>query len=350
MDDSIPITAAQLRAHPEYFRTYEHLVAMEMAGRSLDEAYELYFSRLLKPNPAKLFRDGVGEPQPDLLGTDQRDALARSAAPRLLSLRKGAVVLDVGAGNGQTTALALHGRQELLALIPLDPLESYLERYLVRMKALAAPVSVPRLIDAGIDETVRAHATGTAPFQERLDAILSFHSIYFSQDLPAFLHFGLDRLVTGGLLIVAFAEDRGGFVGSAARDFLEEVGLNPSGDERADGGPLARFFGLGDARPLPQAVEAGLRLRLDREDFEVAEVERQASRIYGHDPGDLIAAALLGDTEHLGHSRVADLIAYLARRLEEAPEDFDLRLTLAGPRTNMLSVAQPQTYIVLEKR
>ncbi len=350
MDESVQISAAQLREHAEYFGTYRHLVTLEMAGRPLDEAYELFFSRLLKPNPSKLFHAAAAATEPLLLGTDQRDSLARSSAPRLLALRPGAVVLDIGAGDGLTTALALMDREDALTLIPLDPLDAYLDQYANRMRALPGQISVSRCINAGIDEMLQAHSPATAGLDERLDAVLSYHSLYFAQDLHAFLHFTLERLLTGGSLIVAFAEDRGGFVGSTARDFLEEVGLKPDGDERAEGGPLARFFGLGDEPPSTAEVEGHLRQTLARDDFQVVEVERQATRVYGHDPGDLVAAALLGDVEHLGHSRVAEMLGYLSRRLKEAPESFDLRLTLTGPRTNMLSVAQPQTLIVLEKR
>ena len=349
MSRSRPLTKAALGAQAHEFRSFERLLELELDGLALDPQYELLFSRLVKPDPFRLF--GVEAPGelPFMLGTDQRDYLVPLLARELARLGPEAHVLDVGAGDGLTTASALEGRREPLALLPLDPAEGALERYRDRFDSSLPQIAIPRLLVGGIDGLVSALPGSELALTEPLDAVLAIHTLYFSEDLPTFLRFAHDRLVPGGRMVITFAVAGGLFTGRLARDYWQSH-PDPGPATRHDGASIDRLFGLLDESAGPAHCEAALVDHLGDDLFSVVELVRQPTRIFGHDLGDLIAAAFVTG---LGSEEPAELrrqIQYVSRRIQEEPETFDLRLMLDGPRARMLSIAQPQTFLVLERR
>jgi hypothetical protein len=75
-------------------------------------------------------------------------------------------------------------------------------------------------------------------------------------------------------------------------------------------------------------------------------VQRQLSRLYGHNLVDLIALssiAVLAGVEDLGKFEAA------AALLRDKPEAVDLRIEDAGPRKGMWSVTQPQWIAVFRR-
>jgi hypothetical protein len=75
-------------------------------------------------------------------------------------------------------------------------------------------------------------------------------------------------------------------------------------------------------------------------------VQRQPSRLYGHNLADLIALssiAVLAGVEGLSKFEAA------AALLRHMPEAVDLRIEDDGPRLGMWSVTQPQWVAVLHR-
>ena len=347
MTDSFPLTAAALRKHASDFHVYEQQLALELGGLSGLQINELTFARLTKPDPLRLFGLDCGEGVL-MLGTDQRDMLVPKLAETLMVLPSGGYVLDIGSGNGQTTSYALEKRSEPLCLVPVDPMEDSLQGYQDLFHAGHPKISVPRVIASGIDELIEAQIKDPSTLPESFDAVISAHSIYFSCNAPRFLSFALDRLRPGGKLLLVFAEGLGRFTGAMTLGYLDKYGLDPEGKERRSQTALDHMIGLANGTPSPSDCQASLQKALARNDFRVAEVLRQPTRIYGHDLGDMIAFAFINKLPMIDQNLTRQ-IAYVSKRLQESPDVFDLRVHVSGPRARMFSVAQPQLFVALEK-
>ncbi len=353
MAQSVPISRADLAQQASILGNYERLLTLELGGRSTDEIYELVFSRLSKPDPFRLFGLGLGAEVPFMLGTDQRDHIVPRLAECLMPLRPGGIVLDVGSGDGQTTAYALEGRLQPLAFLPLDPAGGAIQRYRELFASRYPQMTVARALEAGIDEVVSAQPGSEAYLGERIDMAIVIHALYFTADVAAFLHFLHARLLPGGKLAIAFGEGGGRFSGALAEDYWAHH-PHPGGiPAHAMGDALDRFFGLETPAKEPEderlACEAALAQRLGRPLFRAAQVIRQPTRVFAHDFGDLLAMAFLTGLTPTSEAEMLQQVAFVSQRLLESPESFDLRLTLNGPRARMLSVAQPQVFLLLEK-
>jgi SAM-dependent methyltransferase len=348
MTDSFPLTAAALRKHASDFHVYEQHLALELGGLSALQINELTFARLTKPDPLRLFGSDCGREGVLMLGTDQRDMLVPKLAETLLVLPPGGYVLDIGSGNGQTTSYALEGRSQPLCLIPVDPMEDSLKGYQDLFGTGHPKISIPRVIASGIDELIEAQKADPGTLRESFDAIISAHSIYFSSNAQGFLSFALDRLRPGGKLLLVFAEGLGRFTGAMTLGYLDKYGLDPEGKERRSQTTLDRMIGLANGTPSESDCQASLQKALARNDFRVAEVVTQATRIYGHDLGDMIAFAFINKLPMIDHN-LARQIAYVSERLQESPDVFDLRVHVSGPRARMFSLAQPQLFVAVER-
>lgn len=350
MSRSIPLTRAALQPQASHFRSFERLLELELSGLTGGSRYELNFSRLMKPDPFRLFGVDSGPDLPFMLGTDQRDHVVPLIAGRLAGLPPGAMLLDIGSGDGQTTAAALESRADPLTLIPLDPAEGALQRYRDFFSSHYPQFSVPRTVAAGIDELLAAAPGSAAAVDGPLDMILAIHALYFTADHAGFLRFAHDRLRSGGKLLIVFAECDGRFSGRLAREYRARYPAPGDRRHHTGGDDLDRFFGVPGANAGREACEAALRDRLGGELFHVADVVRQPTRLFGHDLGDIIACGFLTSLAPADDTELRQQIHFVSSRLQEAPEVFDLRLTVSGPRARMLSVAQPQIFIDLEKR
>jgi SAM-dependent methyltransferase len=289
MTDSFALTAADLREHAGYFHVYGQQLALELAGLTALQINEMTFARLTKPDPLRLFGPDRGREGVLMLGTDQRDMLVPKLAETLLDLPSGGCVLDIGSGDGQTTSYALEQRSEPLSLVPLDPMAESLQQYRDLISTRHPGVSVPR----GIDEVIEAQTADPGTLPEPFDAVISVHSIYFSSDPRGLLSFSLDRLRPGGKLLLAFTEGLGRFTGAMIRGYLDRYGLDPEGKERSSQTALSQMFGMANGTLSRSECQAALQKALGRNDFRVAEILRQPTRIYGHDLGDMIAFAFI---------------------------------------------------------
>jgi hypothetical protein len=158
----------------------------------------------------------------------------------------------------------------------------------------------------------------------------------------------LDRLHPGGKLLLVFSEGLGRFTGAMTLGYLEKYGLDPEGKERKSQTALDQMIGLAHGTLSRSDCQASLQKALARNDFRVAEVLAQPTRIYGHDLGDMIAFAFINKLPMIDQNLTRQ-IAYVSERLQESPDVFDLRVHVSGPRARMFSVAQPQLFLALEK-
>jgi len=348
MMHSFPLTAAALRKHASDFHVYEQQLALELAGLSGLQINDLTFARLTKPDPLRLFGSDCAGEGVLMLGTDQRDMLVPKLAETLLVLPSGGYVLDIGSGDGQTTSCALEGRSELLCLVPVDPMEDSLQRYQDVFRTGHPKISVPRVIASGIDELIEAQSVDPGTLPESFDAVICVHSIYFSSNAPGFLSFALDRLRPGGKVLLVFAEGLGRFTGAMTLGYLDKYGLDPEGKERKTRTALDQMIGLANGPLSRSDCQASLQKALERNDFRVAEVLTQPTRIYGHDLGDMIAFAFINKLPMIDQNLTRQ-IAYVSERLQESPDVFDLRVHVTGPRARMFSLSQPQLFLAVEK-
>jgi SAM-dependent methyltransferase len=350
MSDSLPLTKAGLASLASDFLNAERLVELELSGLDQDSLYELVFSRLTKPDPVRQFGVETGPDTPYMLGTDQRDYLVPLLSGRLAALRPGATILDVGSGAGQTTAASLLDRIQPLSLIPLDPAEGALRLYEHLFASQFPQITVPRTIAAGIDDMLAASPGSAAAVDETLDMILAIHALYFTGERAGFLRFAHERLAPGGKVLIAYGGHGDGYPARLARDYWGQYAKDDDAIGHFSTGALETFFGISDVAAGVEACEAVLRERLGGDLFHVAAVIHHPTRLFAHDLGDLIVIGFLTGLVPRDANELRRQIRYVSDRLRKEPETFDLRLTLRGPRARMLSVAQPQVFIELEKR
>ena len=76
------------------------------------------------------------------------------------------------------------------------------------------------------------------------------------------------------------------------------------------------------------------------------EIVSQPSRLYGHTISDIVA---LGNIAMLMEFNDVAKFEATSDLLQRTPELVDLRIEDSGPRLGMLSVAQPQTIVIVRR-
>lgn len=348
---SVPVTRAMLARCAAEFRNFERLLELELRGRSEYELYDLVFSRVLKPDPISLL--GVdAEPRCLMLGTDQRDYAVPRIANCISAVKPGGRVLDLGSGDGQTVGHAVAGRTDPLTLLPLDASEGALAQYADLVTGRCPQVSVPHTMQCTIDEFVAGVGQSAERLGGPVDLVLLQHSIYFASDLRALFRALHSVLAPGGRVVVVFAERGGRYSTTISRDFwATRSGPKPALND----GRWIRFdpfFGVADdpaASGSLEESERALRAELGADLFRVVERSLQPTKLFANDFGDLIALALITGLNPSNDEDLRAMLRYVSGRLQQEPEAFGVRLTLTGPRARMLSVEQPQHFLVLER-
>ena len=326
----MPIQIDRSRAEnlARQFEEAIELIHNEFEGLDPHRQYRNAFARLLKPDP-------LGRVL--MIGTDQRDMFV----PELRRTIKASVpsdghIFDFGAGDGQTFALVADSVPQGTRVSIEEPNPEYLTNYRELIKT-KAHLRTGFALAVGFDE-IDAAADGAAeelPHDGSIDLALALHMIYFVNDLCASLTRMVRFLKPGGVLFVVVTDESVGYTGLALESFINRGG---------DTGDNARHLSVIAERQrmlgLPEEGGKAISEMLSAAGIPVdIKVQRQPSRLYGHNLADLIALssiALLASVEGLAKFEAA------AALLRHNPEAVDLRIEEHGPRKGMWSVTQPQ--------
>jgi len=311
------------------------LVLNEFEGLDAHRQYRNAFARLLKPDP-------LGRVL--MMGTDQRDMFV----PELRRTIQTAVpcaghIFDFGAGDGQTFALVADSVPLETRISIEEPNPEYVENYSALLKS-QAHLRSGTVLAAGFDaiDTAVLPSGEKLPPDETIDLGLALHMIYFLNDVPNSLARMVRFLKPGGVLFVVVTDETVGYTGLALRNFIERGG--DAGDNARQLSVIAeRRRLLGSPHEGGGAIRELLSVAGTPVEFTV---QRQPSRLYGHNLADVIALssiAGLAGVEGLGKFEAA------AELLRHRPEAVDLRIEDDGPRRGMWSVTQPQWVAALRR-
>jgi SAM-dependent methyltransferase len=304
------------------------LVRNEFEGLDPHRQYRNAFARLLKPDP-------LGRVL--MMGTDQRDMFVPELRRTIeASVPSDGHIFDFGAGDGQTFALVADSVPQGTQVSIEEPNPEYLANYSELLKT-TAHLRAGMAVAAGFDEIDAAaeRAREKLPPDGSVDLALALHMVYFVNDLSASLTRMVRFLKPGGVLFVVVTDETVGYTGLALKSFIERGG--DTGNNARHLSVIAerrRILGL----PVEGGGAIGELLGAAGTPVEV-KVQRQPSRLYGHNLADLIALssiALLASVEGLAKFEAA------AALLRHNPEAVDLRIEEDGPRKGMWSVTQPQ--------
>jgi SAM-dependent methyltransferase len=334
----MPIKIDQKRAETlaSQFDDALELVRNEFEGLDLHRQYRNAFGRLLKPDP-------LGRVL--MMGTDQRDMFVPELRRVIeTSVPKDAHIFDFGAGDGQTFALVADSVPEGTRVSIEEPNPEYLANYRAFLKTkthLLPGIALAVEFDE-IDEA--AERLGEKlPSDGSIDLALALHMIYFVNDLAGSVARMVRFLKPGGVLFIVVTDETVGYTGLALKSFIERGG--DTGDNARHLSVIAerrRLLGLPAERggAIAEVLgAAGTPVEIN--------VQRQPSRLYGHNLSDLIALssiALLASVAGLEKFEAA------AALLRHNPEAADLRIEDDGPRKGMWSVTQPQWVAALRRR
>ena len=224
-----------------------------------------------------------------------------------------------------------------------DPNPEYLADYVAFLKT-QAHLQSGVVLAAGFDEinTAATRSGEKLPQDGSIDLTLALHMLYFVHDLSSSVTRMVRFLKPGGVLFVVVADETVGYTGLVLKSFIEEGG--ETGDNARHLSVIAerrRLLGLptkGGGAISEMLRAAGAPVEID--------VQRQPSRLYGHNLADLIALSIIGvlaGVEGLSKFEAA------AALLRHKPEAVDLRIEDAGPRKGMWSVTQPQWVAVFRR-
>lgn len=346
------LTTAALAGSAPLFDAAERLLLLELRGLNEHEVYEVAYARLLKASPYAAF--DLPQPAADravlMLGTDQRDHFVPLLQDEAARLVDGDPVFDIGCGDGQTTGMvfARVGCRPLGNF--LEPNEAYAAAYARRLACGALPMRAGAGFIEQIDSLLgRAGEDDVQALLRRQALVLAIHSFYFAADPVRFVGFLLDCLREGGRAVIVFACEARGYTGTLTRLYLERH--DPAAAAAYTRVIAARhaLFGIADETISADAAGEALRAALGRSDFRVQAAVRQDSRFYGNDLRDMLAFSLLTGLAGLDNRPMADKIACVRESLCASPDRFEFALETEGMRAHMLSAAQPQYYVCLEK-
>jgi len=312
------------------------VVRNEFEGLDLHRQYRNAFARLLKPDP-------LGRVL--MMGTDQRDLFV----PELCRVIETSVptdghIFDFGAGDGQTFALVADSVPQGTRVSLEEPNPEYLTNYCAFLKT-KSHLRPGMALAAEFDEidVAATHSGETLPSDGSIDLGLALHMLYFVNDLAASVARMVRFLKPGGVLFVVVTDETVGYTGLALKSFVERGG-DTSDNERHLSviAERRRLLGLpaeGGGAIVEVLAAVGTPVEIN--------VQRQPSRLYGHNLADLIALsaiALLASIEGLEKFEAA------AALLRQNLEAVDLRIEDDGPRKGMWSVTQPQWVVALRRK
>jgi SAM-dependent methyltransferase len=333
----MPIQIDRIRAQELALQFDEalELVRNEFEGLDPHRQYRNAFARLLKPDPLRRVL---------MMGTDQRDMFVPELRRAIeVTVPSAGHIFDFGAGDGQTFALVADAVPKGTRVSIEEPNPDYLADYTAFLKT-QAHLRCGMALATGFDEidSAAARSAQALPEDGSVDLALALHMIYFLDDLPSSVTRMVRFLRPGGALFVVVTDETVGYTGLALKSFID--GGGETGDNARHLSVIAeRRRLLGSPAEGSGGISAMLRAAGAPAEIEV---QRQPSRLYGHNLADLIALssiAVLAGVEGLSKFEAA------AALLRHMPEAVDLRIEDDGPRLGMWSVTQPQWVAVLHR-
>ncbi len=335
----------------EQLERYCRLLEFEFRGCEQHELYELVFSRLLKPDPIRTVGDTVArENRPTMLGADERDALLPSLKELFVLRSNPATILDLGAGDGQTVALAIEHVPNGSKFYLEEPNRSYAQCYENLIVSSGRELVVAGLSHEPFDEYCHrlSRDQNVQPPQGAVDVLLAIHMFYFVSDMASAVNFMIDRLKVGGAALIVFADGLQGFTGQCLANFAETADPERYLSHQSAQQELASLFAhdshVGRGDPTEQ-----LQQRLGRSDLEVV-ISTQRTRLFGNDLGDLLALGFLTGLGGLAGGSVREKVGSIKELISRDPAGVDLAIETSGPRRGMWSVLEPQVVIVITRQ
>lgn len=332
----IQIDRERARALAARFDEAMDIVVNEFLGLDPHGQYRNAFSRLLKWDP-------LGRVL--MLGTDQRDLFVPELRRAIDTFVPTAgAVFDFGCGDGQTLALAADAFPAGARISFEDPNPDYVARYR-RMVASRGDLEVGVALVSGFDEMEElAHGAGVElPADGSIHLGLALQMLFFVADLEGSVVRMVRFLTPGGALFIVLADESEGYTGHALRAFIDAGGETGANTHHVAAIETRRRF-FADSTHGSVMLECLRRALPDREHRITA--IRQPTRLYGHTLADVIAMSAI---TVLGTIEGTEKFAAVRRLLEERPQQVDLRVEDDGPRAGMLSVAQPQWVVCIER-
>lgn len=337
------LSAADIEHLTAQLDFYADLVATEFAERDLAEIYRLAFSRLTRPSPI----DAVRHPErpPAMLGADERELLLPVLRDTFGAAPDGARVLDLGAGDGQTVALALQAVPERASFTIEDPNRAYLDSYaaVVASREDLALVAAHAIgVDAFLDELMRRD---DAP---QYEVVLAIHMLYFAANPVEALGRMIDRLAPGGRLMMVVADGVSGFTSKSVCGYLERIDLRRAASWREKEVRLLGALGDPVLGGRPSDATEALTRATGRKGIR-ALVQLQPSRLYGVDLGDVIALGFITGLAEQDDAPTDQKIESMLSLLRDRASTVDLALHLDGDHRGWFSVSEPQVVLEVSK-
>ena len=256
-----------------------------------------------------------------MMGTDQRDMFVPELRHAIKTyVPGGGHIFDFGAGDGQTFALVAAIGAAGHPRLDRGANAGYLADYsaFLRTQAHLRPGIA---LAAAFDEIDAAAARSgeRLPHDGSIDLGLALHMIYFVNDLPSSLTRMVRFLKPGGALFVVVTDETVGYTGLVLKSFIE--GGGDTGDNARHLSDIAdrrRLLGLpaeGGGAIVEMLGAAGVPAEI--------EVQRQPSRLYGHNLADLIALSSIGVLAKIESLEKFEVAAAL---LHQNPEAVDFRI------------------------
>jgi SAM-dependent methyltransferase len=284
-----------------------------------------------------------------MLGTDQRDLFVPILKRQSIAIRDYDTIIDFGCGDGQTTRFLWDRINRECSVTLLDPNAPYLaahKEYLSKN----SKIMLRDALNITLDDWVRATKPKQKPVAPAdVGLALILHSLYFTTDLAEFLQQVLNVLRDRGRAMIVLSDELNGYTSVVMRAYVKAYAAPNNAYTKGVKGRRALFGIKRDSGISVQLTQRSLEAHLNRTDFTVKFAARQESRIYGNEFSDIIAASFISSLNDVSDHPIANKITFVAELLRQRPDLIDLSLEISGPRKRMISVAQPQFVIIIQK-
>jgi SAM-dependent methyltransferase len=357
MRKRLHLTREILAGRTALLKKYTDLIKLELDKTTNNDLYALCFSRLLKENlllelnllskiEDKRLYDTYGGVT--MLGTDQRDYFAPKLTEVANLVKSPSKIIDIGAGDGKSSYFLLSRLESDVEISIIEPNEKYISSYNEMVMSIFPKASPVKIVSKTIDDFINQHSDNCDIHINSQDFCISLHSIYFTSNIKEFLRRGFEILSPGGFFIIVFADELDSFTGMVCSAFAEMLNKNSVG-YRSKFNRRHQIFGIGHRKVNLDLAYSNLEGIFGSSEFRISKIERQPSRFFGNDFGDIIASAFLTDLPSLERSTTSDKVEFVSKYILNNPTDIDLCLELQGPRRGMISVKQPQYFICIRK-